>query len=168
VSTNPIGLASALTTCLLASLAAQSSMTEQDQHAQMDSRGSMVMGFDQQRTAHHFYLYTDGGAIDVFVTDVSDINDLKGIRLHLPHIAMMFGHGDFEGPMMVHDTRDVPGTATLARLRDKIRYQYTETPKGGRVDIMTSDPEALAAIHTFLTFQIQDHRTGDSLTVLSR
>jgi hypothetical protein len=168
LSTNPIGWTSTLTIFVLASLAAQSATTAQDQHAQMNSRGSMVMGFDRHRTAHHFYLYTDGGAIDVFITDVSDINDLNGIRAHLPHIATMFGHGDFDAPMMVHDTKDVPGTATLARLKDKIRYQYVETPKGGRVDITTNDPEALEAIHTFLTFQIRDHRTGDALTVLTR
>ena len=30
------------------------------------------MGFDQQRTAHHFLLFKDGGAIDVSVKDAGD------------------------------------------------------------------------------------------------
>jgi hypothetical protein len=34
-------------------------------------------------------------------------------------------------------------------------------PTGGRLRITTTDTEALKAIHQFLTFQIDDHRTGD-------
>ena len=33
------------------------------------AHAAMAMGFDQDRTAHHFYLYEDGGAIDVAVKD---------------------------------------------------------------------------------------------------
>lgn len=33
---------------------------------------------------------------------------------------------------------------------------------------MTSDPEALRAIHEFLRFQITDHQTGDSVDLASR
>ena len=33
----------------------------QDHHG---SKAATVMGFDQQRTAHHFFLFNDGGAID--------------------------------------------------------------------------------------------------------
>ncbi len=43
-------------------------------------------------------------------------------------------------------------------------YTYVETP-GGRVDIVTRHPEALAAVHRFLAFQIADHRTGDAAAV---
>ena len=42
--------------------------------------------------------------------------------------------------------------------------EYVETAKGGRVDIVTSDPAALAAVHQFLKFQIAEHKTGDPLT----
>jgi hypothetical protein len=37
--------------------------------------------------------------------------------------------------------------------------------RGGRIRIETDSPEALAAIHDFLRFQIKDHETGDPLTV---
>jgi len=133
-----------------------------------DHRGAMVMGFDQDKTTHHFLLYEDGGAIDISVKDTTDVKNRDAIRAHLPHIAAMFGTGDFNAPMMVHDSRNVPGTATMAELKDKIAYRYVETARGGRVEIVTRDKNALAAVHQFLTFQIRDHKTGDPVTVVKR
>ena len=138
-----------------------------DQHAQMNQRGAQVMGFDQEKTRHHFYLYSDGGAIDVTVNDPADKSNLGAIRAHLPHIAMLFSEGNFEAPMLVHET-NVPGTAEMGKLKDRITYRYAETPKGGRVNIITTDAEALKAVHAFLTFQIADHKTGDSPDVRKR
>ncbi len=53
----------------------------------------------------------------------------------------------------------------MKRGRTSIRWIYEETPEGGRVTASTKDPAALAAIHEFLRFQIEDHRTGDSTEV---
>ena len=131
-------------------------------------RGAMVMGFDQDKTAHHFYMYEDGGAIEVIAKDPADAKNRDAIRAHLPHIAMMFGGGDFDAPMLVHDTKNVPGADTLAKLKDKIRYSYVETPRGGRVDVVTTDRSALSALHEFLKFQIREHHTGDPETVRKR
>lgn len=136
-------------------------------HAAVDARGARIMGFDQARTVHHFRLYDDGGAIDVAVKDASDTVDRDAICRHLPHIARMFTDGRFDAPMLVHDTQ-VPGTPELARLEGVVRYTYVETPDGGRVDIVTTHPEALAAVHRFLVFQIADHRTGDATAVARR
>ena len=124
---------------------------------------AMVMGFDQLATTHHFRLYEDGGAIEVTVNDPGDVKDRDAIRAHLPHIAMMFGSGNFEAPMLVHDSSHVPGTAVMAERRDRIRYTLVETANGGRVEIVTTDPQALAAVHAFLTYQVAEHKTGDSL-----
>jgi len=132
------------------------------------AHAGMVMGFDQDKTAHHFLLFEDGGAIDVSVKDAADAKNRDAIRAHLPHISIMFGEGNFEAPMLVHDSKAVPGTATLARLKDRVRYAYRETSAGGRVEITTTDPAALKAVHEFLTFQIKDHKTGDSLAVRKR
>jgi hypothetical protein len=126
------------------------------------------MGFDQQKTTHHFLLFDDGGAIDVAVKNAADTADRDAIRSHLPHIAQMFGDGNFEAPMLVHEAKDVPGTAAMTKLKAKIAYKYTETPGGGRVDITTSDPAALAAVHEFLKYQITEHKTGDPKTVSKR
>ena len=136
--------------------------------AAAQDRGAMVMGFDQDKTTHHFSLYEDGGAIEVSVNDPADVKNRDAIRAHLPHIAMMFGGGDFDAPMMVHDTKNVPGAETLAKLKDKIRYTYVETPRGGRVDVVTTDKAAIAAVHEFLKFQIGEHHTGDPVTVRKR
>ena len=136
----------------------------QEHHGQ----GNMVMGFDPARTIHHFLLFNDGGAIDVGVKESADATNRDAIRSHLPHIAMMFAEGDFEAPMLVHDAKNVPGTKLMAQRKGAIRYQYVETADGGRVNIGTSDPEALAAVHAFLTFQIAEHKTGDPITVRTR
>jgi hypothetical protein len=154
-------------TIALAVFSVVSPSAAQDPHAQMNARGAQAMGFDQDRTAHHFYLYTNGGAIDVSVKDEADTANRDAIRSHLPHIAMMFGQGDLSAPMLVHGA-NVPGTADMARLKGDIAYAYHETPRGGRVDITTTDTSALRAIHEFLRYQIAEHKTGDSLDVKKR
>ena len=126
------------------------------------------MGFDQARTTHHFFLFNDGGALDVSVNDPTDTKNRDAIRSHLPHIATMFGEGNFDAPMLVHDAKNVPGTKTMTERKGAIRYQYVETAKGGRVDLVTSDPATLAAVHQFLKFQIAEHKTGDPTTVRTR
>ena len=138
-----------------------------DAHDQMNARGAHVMGFDQDQTVHQFRLHTDGGAIDIRVKAREDRDNITAIRSHLPHIAEMFGAGNFEAPMLIHAT-DVPGTSAMTARKDRIRFAYVETPQGGRVDIITTDAEALKAVHEFLRFQIADHRTGDSTAVTKR
>jgi len=152
--------------CVLVSLV--SIVVSLDARQEHHGKGDMVMGFDQAQTTHHFLLFNDGGAIDVSVKDSADTKNRDAIRSHLPHIAMMFGEGDFEAPMLVHDSKNVPGTKLMIERKGVIRYQYVETPNGGRVNIVTSDPDALAAVHTFLKFQIAEHKTGDPTTVRTR
>ena len=155
--------------CLLGSLSMPVSLTaRQDPHGSDDQRGAMVMGFDRARTTHHYVLFNDGGAIDVSVNDSGDTKNREAIRSHLPHIAMMFGEGNFNAPMLVHDSKNVPGTKAMTERKGAIRYQYVETANGGRVNIVTADADALAAVHAFLKFQIAEHKTGDPTTVRAR
>src|SRR5687767_4311786 len=130
-------------------------------HREMLTRGAQAMRFDQERTIHHFLLYQDGGAIDVAVKEASDHANLHAVRQHLQQIAGLFKAGDFGKPALTH-AQQVPGTADMTRLKERITYQYEETPLGGRMRIVTRDTEALAAVHAFLHFQVEDHRTGDS------
>ena len=103
----------------------------------LDARGKSVMGFDQQKTTHHFLLFEDGGAIDVAVKDPKDAENLKAIRSHLPHITHLFADGQFDAPMLVHDRKDVPGTAELARLKDQLYGLLTE--EGWASDLPNQD-----------------------------
>ena len=130
-------------------------------HRDMLTRGDQAMGFDQERTVHHFVLYEDGGAIDVAMKEASDHANLHAVRQHLQQIAGLFKAGDFGKPALTH-AQQVPGTADMTRLKDRITYQYEDTALGGRVRIVTRDAAALAAVHAFLHFQIADHQTGDS------
>ena len=138
--------------------------TKMDDHAKMNERGEKGMGFSQSATTHHFLLKPDGGAIQVEANDPRDTAARDGIRIHLTHIAHAFSSGDFDIPMFVHDT-EPPGVPDMKRLKDKITYSFEQTPNGGRVLIRTSDPAALAAIHKFLRFQIDEHQTKDPLVV---
>lgn len=137
---------------------------KQDHHAGVNERGDKAMGFSHQKTTHHFLLFKDGGAIDVSANDATDTASRDQIRGHLTHIAQMFTDGDFSTPMLVHD-RVPPGADGMKKKKQQIRYTYEETEKGARVRILTTDKKALAAVHDFLRFQIEDHKTGDPLTV---
>lgn len=138
--------------------------TKDAHHAGVDERGDREMGFSHAKTTHHFLLAPDGGAIDVAANDTADAASRDQIREHLRTIARLFAEGNFDMPAAIHD-RVPPGVETMQRLRSEITYTYEETPRGGRVRITTSNPDALAAVHEFLRFQIEDHRTGDPLDV---
>lgn len=136
-------------------------------HAGVDERGDHVMGFDHTKTTHHFLLSATGGSIEVAVNDPGDTASRDAIRSHLSHVAGMFADGNFEAPMLIHD-RVPPGVPTMKRKKAVIGWKYEEMPEGGRVRITTKDPDALAAIHEFLRFQIDDHRTGDPTEISDR
>jgi hypothetical protein len=135
-----------------------------DAHSQMNERGEKGMGFSQTATTHHFFLNSSGGVIQVEVNDTADASERSSIRMHLEHISQAFQSGDFDIPMFVHDTIP-PGVPEMKKLREKIHYSFEETSKGGRVVILSSDKQALAAIHRFLRFQIEEHKTGDPMEV---
>ena len=149
---------------LAAAAAVPSALRAQDaascHHAEVDARGDEVMGFDHAKTTHHFLLTASGGIIDVSANSRDDDASRDAIRSHLAHIAKMFSAGDFEAPMLIHG-RVPPGVPEMKRAGEKIRWTYEETPAGGCVVASTKDAGALAAIHDFLRFQIDDHRTGD-------
>lgn len=135
--------------------------TSADHAADVDARGDHAMGFSHDKSVHHFALFRDGGAIEVAANDPNDAATLDEIRAHLSHIVQMFSEGNFQLPMFIHDTVP-PGVPVMKSKRAAISYRFESTPKGGRVRIATDDKEALEAIHQFLAFQIDDHRTGDS------
>jgi hypothetical protein len=103
----------------------------------------------------------------VIIANTSDPKDGKSrtaIVNHFRHIASAFKKGDFDMPMFIHD-RVPPGVPRMKKHAAEIDYHAEETETGARVVVTTKNEDALAAIHEFLKFQIEDHRTGDSTSV---
>ena len=145
--------------------AAQPPVPSADSRPQdVNRRGGHVMGFSHDATTHHFRLYQNGGDIEVDANSAADQRTIEQIRMHLGHIARMFADGDFNAPIIIHDTHP-PGVSTLIRLRRRIQYQFGDTDTGAHVRITATSAAAIDAIHAFLLFQIIDHRTGDSPTI---
>lgn len=135
--------------------------------ADMNERGDRVMGFDQAKTTHHFRLLEDGGTIEVGANDPNDAVSKDQIRRHLEEIARAFSEGRFEAPMEIHH-QVPPGATVMQDLKSAIEYRFEPMEDGGRVRITTSDVRALNAVHDFLRFQIEEHQTGDPLSVVSK
>lgn len=162
------------TLLFLVALAAQhaqmpAGMTHEEHLAQMKKdadlkkRGALAMGFDQEKTIHHFLLTSDGGIIDVAVNESSDIVNREAIRSHLKAIAGEFGRGDFTKPFATH-AEVPPGVKGMQRRATAITFRYEDTANGGRVVIQTADRKAKSAVQEFLRYQIREHSTGDPLS----
>ncbi len=54
----------------------------------------------------------------------------------------------------------------MQQLNAYIAYDFNPTSTGALVRIRSSRTEAIKAIHDFLRYQIKEHATGDSLTIL--
>jgi len=122
-----------------------------------------------QAIRREFSAVRRASGIEVLADCVLDANDaatLKMVRHHLQTIANDFAAGDFAKPEAVHD-RLPDGAARMKELRAAINYQYSKIRSGGRVRITTSNAKALEAVHEFLRFQIREHKTGDSLEIIS-
>jgi len=138
--------------------------TPSQHHDDVESRGDHAMGFSHDTSTHHFRLYKTGGAIEVSANDPADTSTRDQIRMHLAHITKLFSAGDFNIPMFIHSTTP-PGAPTMTKLRDQIHYRFLDTPSGAKIQITTSNPQALDAIHAFLRFQVSDHQTADSTDI---
>jgi len=145
-------------------LAQHDASTHQQHMADLNQHGAEAMGFDQNKTTHHFRLYKDGGAVEVQAKDPADTVSIGQIRDHLKQQAKKFAAGDFGAPQHTHG-QVPPGVEAMTKLRSKIQYEFESMEHGGRLRITTADAQALAAVHQFLRFQIEDHATGDKTSV---
>jgi hypothetical protein len=116
------------------------------------------MGVNQYTSTHRFDALPDGGRIEL-QRDVDDSAGVERIRRHLEHIADAFASGDFSTPAFVHLSK-VPGTEVMAASKDRIDYVYGELPRGAELRIVTTDTDALHAIHEFMAFQREHHRAA--------
>ena len=150
---------------LAAVAAAAAAQTAEEKRASgVPARGDHVMGFDHAKTTHHFRLTPSGGRIEAEANDSADTDSRDQIRQHFTHIAKMFSDGDFDAPMLIHE-KVPPGVPVLKELKSSIRYTFEPTERGGSIVISTKNARAREAIHEFLRFQIDDHKTGDSTAI---
>jgi hypothetical protein len=131
--------------------------------AELERRGTLAMGFDQDKTVHHFLLRPTGGAIVVTSRRADDDESIAQIRAHFREIAESFGNGLFEKPVATHAELP-PGASVMAANRRLITYRYEQRSDGAAVTIETADAGTLKAVHDFLRYQIVEHKTGDPLT----
>ena len=66
--------------------------------------------------------------------------------------------------MFIHDAVP-PGVSVMKSKHGEISYVFEPATNGGQVHIVSANPAAVKAIHEFLAFQIDDHRTGDSKVI---
>lgn len=126
--------------------------------AALQERGKDQMGVDQYTSSHVFESLADGGRI-VLQRDSIDAAGTETIRAHMTDIAAKFRAGDFTIPGLVH-AQEVPGTTVMTARRAAIRYEMDTLPRGAQVRIVTTDKQAIAAVHEFLAFQRMDHRAA--------
>lgn len=124
----------------------------------MDVRHGEVVGTDPMALEHQFVSQPDGGDI-ILERQIHEDMGINQIRAHLLLISRSFARGDFSLPGFVHE-KPVPGTVVMAQRAGQISYTVEDLPHGGVVHIRTEDPEALKAIHSFIAFQIAEHRTA--------
>ena len=149
-------------TLLLLALALATPPAAQHQHPASHDRANQGMGFDQQKTTHHFLLQKTGGTIEVTAKHAGDKASTDQIRMHLRHIASAFAAGDFSLAIFIHDTTP-PGVDMMKARREQLTVRYEEIGQGGKVVIQAADPAARDAVYEFLRFQIREHKTGDPL-----
>jgi len=136
--------------------------SKHDSMESMNERGDKVMGFDHDKTTHHFLLRSNGGVIQIEANEKTDTASRDEIRQHMRHIAMMFAEGNFSAPMLIHE-QNPPGAEVMKQLKSEIKYEFGENERGAFIRISTGNTAALKAIHDFLRFQIREHMTGDPL-----
>lgn len=132
--------------------------------AEVNARGEKAMGFSQTATTHHFVLLSDGGYVQATANSKADSKSVEQIRVHLFDIKKRFGAGDFSAPELTHG-KVPPGVDKMQALKGDIGYNVELVESGGRLRLSSKNTKAVAAIHEFLKFQIEDHATGDPTSV---
>jgi len=148
--------------CAQQSQPADPQKSKHDSMESMNERGDKVMGFDHNKTTHHFLLKNNGGVIQIEANEKTDTASRDEIRQHMRHIAMMFAEGNFSAPMLIHE-QNPPGAEVMKQLQSEIKYEFGENERGAFIRISTDNAAAVKAVHDFLRFQIREHMTGDPL-----
>jgi hypothetical protein len=151
---------------LCAGAIAQTEMASvQAPRAEALSRNSQLLGFDLTKTNQHFYLYKNGGAIDLSAKNIEDVGSIAAVRRYLEKQEKAFAAGDIELQKQVYATELPPSLLLIRKLRDEISFSYTSTDEGGALRMFTINNKAREAIHDYLKHEIKANQTDDPLTV---
>ena len=120
-----------------AGMTCQQHQAQMKREVEMKMHGNVAMGFDQDKTSHHFLMTRDGGAIQVETNDDADSTSRDQIRSHLKAISEQFANGDFSAPYATH-METIPGITCghQLQLRRKsarcLGQDQVHQPKGDR------------------------------------
>jgi drug/metabolite transporter (DMT)-like permease len=134
--------------------------TASERQREVAARGAPVMGFDLDRTTHHFDATDFGGIQTVVANDPDDTAQIDLVRAHLQHEAARFAGGDFSDPGQIHGN-DMPGLAVLeaAAADNGIEVEYEVVEHGARINYRSDEPIVIGAIHLWFAAQVHDHGT---------
>ena len=90
----------------------------------------MGMGFDQQKTTHHFVLLKTGGRIEVTAKDAGDREDTTAIRQHLRHFSDAFAAGAIKPGATTKDAAERFAPAKTWGLKDEAELLTLEIAHG--------------------------------------
>lgn len=127
------------------------------------SRISRVAGFESERVNRHFYVLKNGGVTEVTVKDPADEATLKAIQTHLKKEAELYAKGNFENITAMYG-KAPDSVVMMKKFRDEITYAMVPEENGAVIRMFTVNPQAKAAIHEYLKFQIDQLKTGDPTT----
>ena len=126
-------------------------------------RASRVTGIDSDRVQRHFYVLKNGGAIEITAKDANDEATIKAIRTWLKKESDFFTKGNYESAAAIYG-KAPESTIQLKKLRDEVNFAMVQEDNGAVLRMLTVNPQAKAAIHEYLKFQIDQLGTGDPIT----
>jgi hypothetical protein len=118
---------------------------------------AQVHGAHAAPDMHHigspqFDSLADGGRI-VIQADEGDAAAVSSIRRHLAAVTHALTAGDTS--LAQHGT--VHGLAALTAAGGRIRYLYTDLPRGGELRLVATDDDVVGTIHGFIGCAIRHH-----------
>lgn len=142
---------------VLAAAGALAQPADPQRQAEVARRGGDVMPFSLAATQHVFTKTAHGGTQRVVARDPRDAAQVKLVREHLHEIEGEFRRGDFSGPAHIHG-EDMPRLAELKAAKPgAVAISYREVRGGAELAYRTSDPQLVAAIHSWFDAQLSDH-----------
>jgi hypothetical protein len=126
-----------------------------ERQAEVARRGRPVMGFDLDRTRHHFAPTANGGVLTVTSRD-GDAAQVRRVRSHLNYQAKAFQRGDWANPVQIHGA-EMPGLSALMAARGNLKIQYRTVVRGGRITFVSKSRDVTSALHRWFDAQNRDH-----------